>query len=64
MPFMKGRAPLRRTLEYLKKHELQFRSNIKVITIAYNINYNQECEDATKKAESIDNPYPHHEGLT
>ena len=36
MPFMKGRAPIRRTLEYLEKGQLIFKNNIKIMTINYN----------------------------
>lgn len=36
MPFMKGRAPVRRTIEYLEKGALVFKKNIQVMTIHYN----------------------------
>ncbi|KAL3851953.1 hypothetical protein ACJMK2_015643 [Sinanodonta woodiana] len=38
MPFMKGNAPVRRTLEYLKKGKLVFKENVKVMTINFNTN--------------------------
>ena len=36
MPFMKGRAPVRRTVEYLEKGSLVFKKNIQIMTIHYN----------------------------
>lgn len=38
MPFMKGTAPVRRTLQYLKREPLHFMKEIKVLTLNYNIN--------------------------
>lgn len=37
MPFMIGRAPIRRTLQYLKSGKLVLKDNIKIFTVAYNI---------------------------
>lgn len=36
MPFMKGRAPIRRTLQYLEKGRLYLKDQIKIITVNYN----------------------------
>ncbi|XP_029633369.1 probable 28S ribosomal protein S25, mitochondrial isoform X1 [Octopus sinensis] len=36
MPFMKGRAPIRRTLQYLKNGALVFKKNVQVMIINYN----------------------------
>ncbi|KAL5014502.1 hypothetical protein ScPMuIL_008772 [Solemya velum] len=36
MPFMKGRAPIRRTLQYLEKGNMIFKENIRVLTVNYN----------------------------
>ena len=36
MPFMKGRGALRRTVQYLQKGEIRFRDNVRVLTLAYN----------------------------
>lgn len=37
MPFMVGRAPIRRTKKYLEKGRLVFKDMVKVVTINYNI---------------------------
>ncbi|CAG4973666.1 unnamed protein product [Colias eurytheme] len=37
MPFMKGRAPIRRTLNYLNAGKLVFKEKIKIFSVAYNI---------------------------
>lgn len=37
MPFMKGRAPIRRTLNYLNAGKLVFKDKIKIFSVAYNI---------------------------
>lgn len=36
MPFMKGQAPIRRTLKYLKAGKLVLKNNIKIISVNYN----------------------------
>ncbi|KAK5645781.1 hypothetical protein RI129_004245 [Pyrocoelia pectoralis] len=36
MPFMKGRAPIRRTLRYLEAGKLVLKNEIKILTINYN----------------------------
>ena len=36
MPFMKGKAPVRRTLNYLSAGRLMVKENIKIISINYN----------------------------
>lgn len=36
MPFMKGRAPIRRTIEYLTSGNLVLKEQIKVVSINYN----------------------------
>lgn len=36
MPFMKGRAPIRRTIEYLTSGNLVLKEQIKVLSINYN----------------------------
>ncbi|GJQ84114.1 putative 28S ribosomal protein S25 [Trypoxylus dichotomus] len=36
MPFMKGRAPIRRTIQYLEAGKLIFKNEIKVFTVNYN----------------------------
>lgn len=33
---MKGRFPIRRTLEYLQKGEVVFKNSVKVMTVNYN----------------------------
>lgn len=38
MPFMKGRAPIRRTLNYLNAGKLVLKDKIKIFSVAYNIN--------------------------
>ncbi|KAF9407271.1 hypothetical protein HW555_012654 [Spodoptera exigua] len=38
MPFMKGRAPIRRTLNYLNAGRLVLKDKIKIFSVAYNIN--------------------------
>ncbi|OWR42274.1 small ribosomal subunit protein mS25 [Danaus plexippus] len=37
MPFMKGRAPIRRTLDYLNAGKLVLKDKIKIFSVAYNI---------------------------
>ncbi|CAH2266479.1 probable 28S ribosomal protein S25, mitochondrial [Pararge aegeria] len=37
MPFMKGRAPIRRTLNYLNAGKLVFKDKIKIFSVGYNI---------------------------
>ncbi|XP_028028125.1 probable 28S ribosomal protein S25, mitochondrial [Bombyx mandarina] len=37
MPFMKGRAPIRRTLNYLNAGKLVLKDKIKIFSVAYNI---------------------------
>ncbi|KAK3884808.1 hypothetical protein Pcinc_010936 [Petrolisthes cinctipes] len=37
MPFMKGKAPIRRTLQYLESSRLVLRDRVKVVMINYNI---------------------------
>ncbi|XP_038219472.1 probable 28S ribosomal protein S25, mitochondrial [Zerene cesonia] len=37
MPFMKGRAPIRRTLNYLNAGKLVLKEKIKIFSVAYNI---------------------------
>ncbi|CAG4932746.1 unnamed protein product [Parnassius apollo] len=37
MPFMKGRAPIRRTLNYLNAGKLVFKDKIRIFSVAYNI---------------------------
>lgn len=36
MPFMRGKAPIRRTLNYLKKGKLAIKDPIKIFTLNYN----------------------------
>lgn len=36
MPFMKGKAPIRRTLNYLNYGQLLLKNQIKVMSINYN----------------------------
>lgn len=36
MPFMKGRAPIRRTIEYLTSGNLVLKEQIKVVSFNYN----------------------------
>ncbi|XP_071544283.1 small ribosomal subunit protein mS25 [Panulirus ornatus] len=36
MPFMKGRAPIRRTLQYLESSRLVLKDRVKVVTVNYN----------------------------
>lgn len=37
MPFMKGPAPIRRTLKYLEAGRLYLKDQIKILTVNYNI---------------------------
>lgn len=37
MPFMKGPAPIRRTLKYLEAGRLVLKDQIKIFTINYNV---------------------------
>ncbi|CAG9771997.1 unnamed protein product [Ceutorhynchus assimilis] len=37
MPFMKGRAPVRRTLKYLEAGKLYLKDQIKILTVNYNV---------------------------
>lgn len=36
MPFMKGRAPVRRTIQYLTSGKLELKDRIRVFSINYN----------------------------
>ncbi|KRT78586.1 hypothetical protein AMK59_8118, partial [Oryctes borbonicus] len=36
MPFMKGRAPIRRTMQYLEASKLVFKDEVKIFTVNYN----------------------------
>lgn len=36
MPFMKGRAPIRRTLKYLESGKLVLKDQVKILSINYN----------------------------
>lgn len=36
MPFMKGAAPIRRTLKYLESGKIIFRDRVKIFSINYN----------------------------
>ncbi|XP_059171825.1 small ribosomal subunit protein mS25-like [Physella acuta] len=47
MPFMKGAAPIRRTLKYLEKGSLVFKDNVKIVT--FNFNRNQPSSEGTKQ---------------
>ncbi|XP_050698073.1 probable 28S ribosomal protein S25, mitochondrial [Eriocheir sinensis] len=38
MPFMKGRAPIRRTLQYLQNSNLVLKERVKIFTVNYNVN--------------------------
>lgn len=37
MPFMKGAAPVRRTMQYLEAGKLILKDQIKILTINYNV---------------------------
>lgn len=37
MPFMIGKAPIRRTLKYLEKGKIVFKNNVKIFSVNYNI---------------------------
>ncbi|RUS80636.1 hypothetical protein EGW08_011586 [Elysia chlorotica] len=39
MPFMKGAAPIRRTLKYLEQGKLVFKDNVRIVTFNYNNNH-------------------------
>ncbi|XP_064604163.1 small ribosomal subunit protein mS25-like [Liolophura sinensis] len=39
MPFMKGKAPIRRTLNYLEKGRIVFKPKVKILAINYNTNH-------------------------
>lgn len=36
MPFMKGREPIRRTINYLKNGKLYLKNEVKIFSITYN----------------------------
>lgn len=36
MPFMKGRAPIRRTLQYLEAGRIVLKENVKIFSVNYN----------------------------
>lgn len=36
MPFMKGRAPIRRTIEYLSSGKLVLKDKVKIFSVNYN----------------------------
>ena len=36
MPFMKGQAALRRTINFLEKGQLRLRENVRIMAFAYN----------------------------
>ncbi|KAK6622578.1 hypothetical protein RUM43_008420 [Polyplax serrata] len=38
MPFMIGKAPIRRTLQYLERGKIVFRETVKVFSVNYNMN--------------------------
>ena len=44
MPFQRGPAPIRRTLQYLKKGPLVFKERVQVMTV----NYNEEHKNIPK----------------
>ena len=44
MPFRRGAAPIRRSLEYLQKASVVFKSRVKVMTV----NYNEEHKNLPK----------------
>uniref|UniRef100_A0A6Q2Z508 Small ribosomal subunit protein mS25 n=1 Tax=Esox lucius TaxID=8010 RepID=A0A6Q2Z508_ESOLU len=44
---MKGRFPIRRTLEYLKKGDVVFKNRVKIMTVNYNTN--GELSDGARK---------------
>jgi len=50
MPFMQGRATLRRTLDYLKKGQIFLKNNVRIMMFAFN------TDDRSLK-------FPHHSGL-
>lgn len=37
MPFMKGPAPIRRTIKYLEAGRLVLKDQIKILTVNYNV---------------------------
>lgn len=37
MPLMKGKAPIRRTIQYLNASKLALKDQIKVFTVNYNV---------------------------
>ncbi|XP_058066836.1 small ribosomal subunit protein mS25 [Anopheles bellator] len=45
MPFMKGRAPIRRTLEYLNAGQLMLKDKVKIFSVNYNT-YGEHHEGA------------------
>lgn len=45
MPFMRGPAPIRRTLEYLERNNLVLKDRVKIFAINYNI-YGENHEGA------------------
>ncbi|KAJ8950097.1 hypothetical protein NQ318_017822 [Aromia moschata] len=40
MPFMKGNAPIRRTIKYLEAGKLILKDQIKIMTVNYNVKGN------------------------
>ncbi|XP_074646394.1 small ribosomal subunit protein mS25-like [Tubulanus polymorphus] len=50
MPFMRGAAPIRRTLQYLEKGSIVLKDKIKVVTISYCTSLNRKARnDGTRK---------------
>ena len=47
MPFKRGLAPIRRSLDYLKKGPIVFKERVKVMTV----NYNEEHKNSPKNAK-------------
>uniref|UniRef100_A0A0P4WN49 Small ribosomal subunit protein mS25 n=1 Tax=Scylla olivacea TaxID=85551 RepID=A0A0P4WN49_SCYOL len=47
MPFMKGRAPIRRTLQYLQSSNLVLKDRVKIFTVNYNVygNHHRGAKD-------------------
>lgn len=37
MPFMKGRAPIRRTIEYLNAGRVVLKDKVKIFSVNYNV---------------------------
>lgn len=54
MPFKRGIAPIRRTINYLQANPLVFKDKVKIMTVNYN--------EKDVKAHDMDDKFAHHKG--